>query len=74
MGAWLKKRLPIETGRTIRLPYVGNGYNYEAAEVMRAIREGRTESPRMPLDESLEIMRSMDAIRALWGLKYPGEI
>jgi hypothetical protein len=28
----------------------------------------------MPLDESLEIMRTMDAIRALWGLKYPGEI
>jgi len=74
LGAWLKKRLPVETGRTIRLPCAGNGYNYEAAEVMRALREGRTESPRMPLDESLDIMRTMDAIRALWGLRYPGEI
>ncbi len=41
---------------------------------MRALREGRTESPRMPLDESLEIMRTMDEIRALWGLKYPGKV
>lgn len=73
-GSWLKKHVPVETSRTLRIPYSGNGYNYEAAEVMRALREGRTESPRMPLDESLEIMRTMDAIRALWGLRYPGEI
>jgi len=73
-GARLKKHLPVETSRTVKMPYAGNGYNYEAAEVMRVLREGRTESPRMPLDESLEIMRTMDKIRALWGLRYPGEI
>jgi dihydrodiol dehydrogenase / D-xylose 1-dehydrogenase (NADP) len=52
---------------------VGNGYNYEAAEVMRCLRAGRTESATMPLDESLAIMRTLDAIRAQWGLRYPGE-
>jgi predicted dehydrogenase len=57
----------------IKLPYEGNGYNYEAAEVMRCIREGLTESPLMPLDETLSIMRTMDAVRAQWGLKYPME-
>lgn len=73
MKEWLKKRVSSEMSRTIRLPYAGNGYNYEAAEVMRALREGRIESLRMPLNESLAIMRTMDEIRALWGLKYPGE-
>jgi predicted dehydrogenase len=52
---------------------VGNGYNYEAAEIGRCLREGRTESDIMPLDESLAIMRTMDKLRAEWGLRYPGE-
>jgi predicted dehydrogenase len=59
--------------REIPLPVAGNGYNYEAVEVMRCLREGRLESPGMPLDESLAIMRTLDGIRAQWGLRYPGE-
>lgn len=51
----------------------GNGYNYEAAEVMRCIRAGETESPIMPLDETLALVRTLDATRAQWGLVYPGE-
>jgi predicted dehydrogenase len=57
----------------IQIPYQGNGYNYEAAEVARCLREGRTESDTMPLDETLSIMKTMDAIRAQWNLKYPME-
>jgi predicted dehydrogenase len=57
----------------IDLPTVGNGYNYEAAEVGRCLRAGRTESDVMPLDETLAIMRTMDELRAQWGLRYPGE-
>lgn len=59
--------------RQFRLPIVGNGYNYEAAEVMRCLRMGELESPLMPLDETLQIMQTMDRVRAQWGLKYPGE-
>ena len=59
--------------RVIPLPAAGNGYNYEAVEVMRCLGQGLLESPGMPLDESLAIMRTMDAIRAQWGLRYPGE-
>jgi len=51
----------------------GNGYNYEAAEVGRCLREGRTESDIMPLDETLAIIRTLDELRAQWGLRYPGE-
>ncbi len=55
------------------LPYKGNGYPHEAEAVAESIRAGRTESPIMPLDESLAIMQTMDEIRARWGLRYPME-
>jgi predicted dehydrogenase len=54
-------------------PFTANGYNYEAAEVQRCLRAGLTESPIMPLDETLAIMETMDDLRAQWGLRYPME-
>jgi predicted dehydrogenase len=60
-------------GATFDLPFEGNGYNYEASEVMRCIREGRLESDVMPLDETLQLMETLDAARAQWGLRYPVE-
>ena len=57
----------------IEMPFDGNGYNYEATEVMRCLRAEKLESDIMPLDESLSIMKTMDKIRAQWGLKYPME-
>jgi hypothetical protein len=33
---------------------------------MRCLREGAKESPVMPLDESLAIIETIDAIRARW--------
>ncbi len=59
--------------QTVQVPFIGNGYNYEAAEVHRCLREGRLESEIMPLDETLAIMETMDRIRAQWGMKYPME-
>lgn len=50
-----------------------DGFEHEIREVHRCLREGATESPTMPLDETLEIMRTMDTIRAQWGMKYPNE-
>ena len=51
----------------------GNGFGYEAAEVMRCLERDETESAVMPLDETIAVMRTMDALRAAWGLEYPGE-
>ncbi len=50
-----------------------SGFEHEIREVHRCLREGLIESPVMPLDETLEIIRTMDTLRAQWGLKYPGE-
>lgn len=46
------------------LPHEGSGYRYQAEEVHRCLRAGLLESETMPLDESLAIMRTMDAILA----------
>jgi len=65
--------LPDQADEMIEPPMVGNGYNYEAVEVMNCLRAGKLESEIMPLDETLAIMKTMDQIRAPWGLKYPTE-
>lgn len=57
----------------IEPPRTGNGYNYEADEVQHCLLEGLTESAIMPLDETVTILRTMDALRARWGVRYPGE-
>jgi predicted dehydrogenase len=64
---------PGEREELVEVPITGNGFNYEAAEVMRCLDEGMTESDVMPLDETLSVMRTMDGIRAAWGLRYPSE-
>lgn len=51
----------------------GNGYSYQAAEVVRCLNEGELESSVMPLDETVEILKLTDSLRSSWGLKYPGE-
>jgi predicted dehydrogenase len=60
-------------GKNIVQLYDGNGYNYEAAEVIQCIKNGEIESKIMPLDETLKIMETMDNIRSQWNLKYPHE-
>jgi predicted dehydrogenase len=54
-------------------PFAGNGYQFELMEVNRCLREERIESAIMPLNDSLVVMRMMDAIRSQWGLVYPQE-
>ncbi|MFF0554879.1 Gfo/Idh/MocA family protein [Streptomyces sp. NPDC004266] len=47
---------------------------HEAAEVMRCLRGGGTESPLVPLDGSLAVMRTLDAVRDRIGVRYPAEL
>jgi predicted dehydrogenase len=58
---------------TLEIPCAPTGYQYEAAEVAACLNDGRIESAVMPLAETLEIMRTLDTLRAQWGVKYPGE-
>lgn len=58
---------------TVECPYT-EGFSFEAAEVMRCLRDGLRESPVMPLDETLRIARTLDTIRAPWNLVYPADL
>ena len=53
--------------------YIGNGYNYEAEEVMRCLRAGKTESSILPLGFSLRLIRLLDRIRKEIGLVYAAD-
>ena len=48
-----------------------NGYEYQVYECRRCIEAGLAESPMMPHEETLGIMRQMDALRKEWGVVYP---
>lgn len=52
---------------------VDGGFQYQAAEVARRIAAGETESPVITLENSLEVMRTMDEIRRQVGVAYAGE-
>jgi predicted dehydrogenase len=45
-------------------PHRGRGLRHEADEVARCLQEGLLESSLMPLDESVSIMETMDAVLA----------
>jgi len=73
---WKAQSLRVVRGDAVEelsFPFRGNGYEYEAMEVMGCVRKGLKESPVMPLDESIAIMETMDAFRESWGLRYPQE-
>jgi predicted dehydrogenase len=57
----------------IREERLGVGYTHEALEVVRCLRNGETESPLMPLDETVSLMRLMDRIRGEIGVRYAAD-
>ena len=66
--AW--EETPVEV---IDKPWRGNRYVHQVEEVHRCLRAGLAESPAMPLDETVALVGWMDAMRAQFGLRYPGE-
>ena len=61
----LRRFLPGRA-KTMHLPYLGNGYNYEAAEVMRCIADGATESQIWSLNQTAGVMQTLDTVRSCW--------
>ncbi|MDO5499144.1 MAG: Gfo/Idh/MocA family oxidoreductase [Propionibacteriaceae bacterium] len=57
---------------TVRQAPLGLGYAHEIIEVADRLRDGATESPTMPLDDSLEIMRILEECARQAGVT-PGE-
>jgi predicted dehydrogenase len=57
----------------IDAPIGVDGLEHQIREVHACLAGGLTESPTMPLAETLALARTMDDIRAQIGLSYPGE-
>lgn len=73
---WVSTDITVKRGgesETLNLPYKGNGYTHEAEALGHCVAAGENESAVMPLDESLDILETMDTIRQEWGLIYPME-
>ena len=51
----------------------GRGMQYQALAAERYLAEGRTDSDILPIDETVAIMETLDEIRELVGVRYPGE-
>lgn len=64
---------PGQAPEVMPYPKTGLGYHHEAAHVQECLAQGLTESPMLPLAFSLDLMRTLDAVRAEIGLRYPGE-
>ncbi|MCF0202707.1 MAG: Gfo/Idh/MocA family oxidoreductase [Bacteroidaceae bacterium] len=57
--------------KVVKCPHQITGYEYQVYESMNCIRKGETESPFMPHEETIRIMKEMDSLRKAWGVKYP---
>ena len=53
--------------------YTGHGLREQAVEMARVVQAGLLESPLMPWNETISVMKSIDEIRHQIGLKYPFE-
>jgi predicted dehydrogenase len=59
--------------QTVHEPFRFNGFEYEVEEVMRCVRGGWTESPRMPHSATLANLGVLDEFRRQLGVRYPFE-
>lgn len=54
-------------------PFLQNGYEFEAIEAMECLRAGLKESKKVPLDETLAVMKILDICRKNAGFQYDFE-
>lgn len=55
------------------IPKQVTGYEYQLFACKEALDNGQLECPQMPHEETIKMMRIMDEIRTMWGIKYPFE-
>ncbi len=58
----------------IDIPYKGGGYYYEILEVMQCLNNGQIESQKLPHQFSLDLMKTLDAVRQEIGLEYEQDV
>jgi aryl-alcohol dehydrogenase-like predicted oxidoreductase/predicted dehydrogenase len=69
----LKLECETKDVAALECPFLCNGYEYQALEVERMLRDGETESPLLPHAESIGLLELMDEVRRRMGVQYPFE-
>lgn len=59
--------------RHIDVPKQLTGYEYEVEACLRDLRAGQLEPAEMPHEQTKTILHQMDALRAIWHIKFPFE-
>ncbi|HBQ65208.1 MAG TPA: dehydrogenase [Clostridiales bacterium] len=76
-GFWHPRSVSLarkgQPAEEFRSDHPAEGFQFEIEAVHEDLRAGRLENAVMPLQESLAIAETMDALRAQWGLRYPFE-
>jgi predicted dehydrogenase len=57
----------------VEVDVAGTGYQHEAAEVMRCVRDGLTQSPLFPHEDTIAILEVLDDARDQIGVRYPSD-
>ena len=74
---WRAQQLELECETrdvaSLECPFLCNGYEYQALEVERMLRDGDVESPLLPHAESVALLELMDELRRRIGVQYPFE-
>ena len=59
--------------RRIDVPEQITGYEYEVESCLRDLQAGNLEPAEMPHEQTKMLLRQMDALRAIWHIKFPFE-
>ncbi|MDE2923309.1 MAG: aldo/keto reductase [Acidobacteriota bacterium] len=74
---WRAQQLKLECETkdvaTLECPFLCNGYEYQALELARMLRDGDVESPLLPHAESIGLIELMDELRRRMDVQYPFE-
>jgi len=74
---WRAQQLKLECETqdvaSMECPFLCNGYEYQALELARMLRDGDIESPLLPHAESIGLLELMDELRRRMDVQYPFE-
>jgi predicted dehydrogenase len=71
---WTAEAGPVEPVEIVPdEPVIGRGYGNEALEVGRCLAAGLRESPLVPHEQTLTLLRQMDEVRRQVGVHLPGD-
>lgn len=68
-----ERAVVMTDGQVREITVPSRGYEHQVEEVGRCLREGLTESPLLPLDDTVGVLEVLDTARIELGVQYPQE-